>query len=78
MVLACSSERGWGNGALEDEGKGEEDVVALFVHSGEIGTDDAQCIETLLGAIAAGDFLFNLGHAHGLLGDVVGERDAVI
>ena len=27
---------------------------------------------------AAGDFLFDLGHTHGLLGDIIGERNVVI
>jgi len=31
-----------------------------------------------MGTKAAGDFLFDLGHAHRLFGEVVGERNAVI
>ena len=63
---------------MESQGKGEEQIGALLVKRGEIGANDAESIEACLGAEAAGDFLFDLGHADRLLGDVVGERDVVI
>ena len=55
-----------------------KEIGALFVESSEIGSNGAEGIETRLGTEAAGDLLFDLGHAHRLLGDVVGERDVVI
>ena len=55
-----------------------KEIGALLMESSQIGADGAKGIETCLGAEAAGDFLFDLGHADRLLGDVVGERDVVI
>ena len=55
-----------------------EEIGALLVHGCEIRVNDAVGIGPLLGPEAAGDFLFDLGHAHGLLGQVVGERNAGI
>lgn len=50
-------------------------IGALLVERSEIGAKDGakdgEVIETGLGAEAAGDFLLHLGHAHGLLGDIV-------
>ena len=64
--------------ALESEDQGVEEIGALLVHGCEIRVNDAVGIGPLLGPEAAGDFLFDLGHAHGLLGQVVGERNAGI
>ena len=55
-----------------------KEIVALLVERGEIGADRAEGFEAGCGTEAAGDFLFDLGHAHGLLGNIVGERDTVI
>ena len=55
-----------------------KDIVALFVESSEIGSNGAEGIESGLGTEAAGDLLFDLGHAHRLLGDIVGKWDVVI
>jgi hypothetical protein len=66
------------DGTLEGVGKGLEEIGALLVQRGEIGTDDAEGLETSHRAKAARDFLFYLGHSHCLFGDVVGKRDVVI
>ena len=55
-----------------------EEVGALLVEGGEIGAKGAEGFESGLGAEATGDFLFDLGHAHGLFGGVVGEGNVVI
>lgn len=52
--------------------------LAPCLQGGEIRVSDAEDIGPLAGAEAAGDFLFDLGHACGLFGEVVGERNAAI
>ena len=47
----------------------------LLVHGGE---KVQKVLAPFLGSKSAGDFLFDLGHANGLFGDVVGERNVVI
>ena len=48
------------------------------MHGGEVGANGAEGIGALPGSEAAGYFLFDLGHAYGLLGKIVGERDIVV
>ncbi len=45
---------------------------------GEVRTEGAEIIGTVLGSEAAGDFLFHLGHAHGLIGKIIREGDVGI
>jgi len=63
---------------LESQGECVEEIGLLLVHGGEIGADRTEGIGPLLGSEAARDSLFDLGHANGLLGEVVGERDVVV
>ena len=63
---------------MESQREGMEEIGALLVHGGEVGADGAEGIGAVLGSEAAGDFLFDLGHANGLFGEVVGERDIVV
>jgi hypothetical protein len=55
-----------------------EEIGALLMHGGEVGTDGAEGVGVVFGSEAAGDFLFDLGHAHGLLGEIVGEGNVVV
>ncbi len=48
-----------------------EQFGTLSVKRSKIGVNGAGSGEPCLAAEAAGDFLFDLGHAYGLLGDVV-------
>lgn len=64
--------------ALESQGERVEEIVALFVQGREIGTDGAEGFETCRSTEAAGDFLFDFGHAHRLLRNVIGKGDTVI
>jgi hypothetical protein len=50
-----------------------EEVGALLVEGSEVGTNSAESLKASLDSEAAGDFLFDLGHADGLLGGIVGE-----
>ena len=63
---------------MESQGQGMKEIGALLVEGGEIGADGTEGVEACLGAETAGDFLFDLGHANRLLGDIVGEGDVVI
>lgn len=63
---------------MESQGKGEEEIPALLMESSEIGANGAERIKAVMGSEAAGYFLFDLGHAYRLLGDVVREKDVVI
>lgn len=63
---------------MESQGQGMKEIGALLVERSEIGANGAEGVEAGLSAEAAGDFLFDLGHANRLLGDIVGERDLVI
>ena len=54
-----------------------EEIVALLMHGGELRVDGAEGVGAVLGSETAGDFLFDLGHANSLLGEVVGERDVI-
>jgi hypothetical protein len=56
--------------------KGIKDWDALFGEGGAIRADAAVVSQAQRGAKAAGDFLLDLGHTHGLFGEVVGEGDA--
>jgi hypothetical protein len=55
-----------------------EGIHALFVERRQVGADSAEGIEAAGGAEASGDFLFDLGHPHRLLTEVVGEGDPAI
>ncbi len=55
-----------------------EEIYALLVQGGEVGAKGAEGIGAVLGSEAAGDFLFDLGHANGLFGEVVGKGDMMI
>jgi len=48
--------------------------VALLAQRVEAGADDAEVLGAGERAEAARDLLFHLGHAHGALAHVVGER----
>ena len=48
--------------------------MALLAQRVEAGADDAEMLGTGKRAEATGDFLFHLGHAHGALANVIGER----
>lgn len=63
---------------MECQSKSVGEIVAMLVQGSEIGANGAKGIETEWGTEAAGDFLFHLGHAHILLGDIVGEGNTVI
>jgi len=63
---------------LKGQSEGMKEIGALFVQGGEVGTDGAEGVGTVLGSESAGDFLFDLGHANVLLGKVIGEGDVVI
>ena len=76
--MIVSSEARLRDGALEDLSEVLKEIGALLVQSGEIRADGAESFEAVHGTKAAGDFLFDLGHAHGLLGDVVGEGNVMI
>lgn len=64
--------------ALESLGQGMEEISALLAQGVEVRADDAEGLSAREGAKAAGDLLLDLGHAHGLLGEVVGERHPLI
>lgn len=64
--------------AEESQGEGVEEIYALLVQGGEVGAKGAEGIGAVLGSEAAGDFLFDLGHANGLFGEVVGKGDMMI
>ena len=55
-----------------------KEIGTLLVHGGEVGAEGAEGIGAALGSEAAGDFLFDLGHAHGLFSEIVGERNIVV
>ena len=63
---------------MESQGKGVEEIGALLVHGGEVGAEGTEGIGTVSGSEAAGDFLFDLWHANGLFGEVVGKGEVVI
>ena len=63
---------------MESQGKGMEEIGTLLVHGREVGAEGTERIGAVLGSEAAGDFLFDLGHANGLFGDIIGERDIVV
>ena len=63
---------------MEGLGEGVKEVDILLLQGGEVGTDGAEDIRTFLGSESAGDFLFDLGHANGLFGKVIGKRNKVI
>ena len=63
---------------LESQRKCVEEIVALLVKRSERGANRAEGFETGRRTEATGDFLFDLRHAHGLLGDIMGEGNAVI
>lgn len=48
--------------------------MPLFAQCVEASADDAEMLGTDEPTEATGDFLFDLGHAHGALTNVVGER----
>ena len=64
--------------ALEGLGEGMEEIGALLAQGVEVRADGAEGLSASQGAKAAGDLLLDLGHAHGLLGEVVGERHSEI
>lgn len=78
LVSRSSSESRLGRLALEGQGEGMEEVDALLVQGGEVGTDGAEGIGAVHGSETAGIFLFDLGHANGLLSKVIGEGDLVV
>ena len=78
MIDYHSAETRLRRNALEGQGKCVEQIVALLVQGREIGTNGAEGFEAGCGAEAARDFLFDLGHAHIALGDIVGEGNTVI
>jgi hypothetical protein len=59
--------------ALEGLGQGMEEISALLAQGVEVRADDAEGLSAPEGAKAAGDLLLDLGHAHGLFGEVIGE-----
>lgn len=61
--------------ALEGQGEGMEEASALLAQGIEVRADDAEGLSARQGAKAAGDLLLDLRHAHGLLGEGVGERN---
>ena len=63
---------------MESQGESMEKIVTLFVESSKIGANRAKGIEACRGTEAAGDFLFDLWHAHDLLGDIIGEGNTMI
>ena len=74
----ASCESRLGRETLEGLGEGVKEVDILLLQGGEVGTDGAEDISTFLGSESAGDFLFDLGHANGLFGKVIGKRNKVI
>ena len=74
----ASCESRLGRETLEGLGEGVKEVDILLLQGGEVGTDGAEDIGTFLGSESAGDFLFDLGHANGLFGKVIGKRNKVI
>ena len=60
---------------MESQGEGVKVVMALLVHRCQVGADSAKGIGALLGSEAAGYFLFDLRHAHRLLGEVIRKGD---
>src|SRR5439155_19507419 len=60
--------------ALEGLGEGMEEIGALLAQGVEVRADGAEGLSASWGAKAAGDLLLDLRHAHGLFGEVVGER----
>jgi len=78
LPMANSRETRLRRVALESQGKSLEEIGALLVQGGEIGAEGTAGIGALPGSEAAGDFLFHLGHANGLFGEIVGEGDVVI
>jgi len=63
---------------LESQSQRIEGVDALLVQGGEVGADDAKGLGATFSTKAAGDLLFDLGHTHRLLGEVIGKGHAVI
>jgi len=67
--------RGWQNRIVgEKRAAGRWASRALAYVACEACADDAEMLGAGERAEAAGDFLFDLGHEHGTLADVVGER----
>lgn len=64
--------------ALEGQGEGMEEVGALLAQGVEARADDAEGLSARKASKAAGDLLLDLRHAHGLLGEVVGERNPMV
>ena len=64
--------------ALEGQCEGLEEIGTLLVHGGEVGAEGAEGVGAVLGSEAARDLLFDLGHANGLFGEVVGKGDMMI
>lgn len=50
-------------------------IGALLVERSEIGANGAEGFAAGLSAEAAGDILFDLGHANRLFGDIAGKGD---
>jgi hypothetical protein len=63
------------NDATDCLSEGCDEVVPLLTHRLKIGADHTEALYSLLGTKATGDLLLDLGHAHGLLGDIIGERN---
>lgn len=63
---------------LEVKRESMEGIGSLLVHGGEVGADNAEGVGPVLGSEGTGDFLFDLGHANGLFGQMIGERDMVV
>lgn len=75
LLLACGVDtaalESTEEGCLESQGKGMKEIDDLLVHGGEVGADGTKGICAVLGSEASRDFLFDLGHANGLFGEVV-------
>ena len=61
--------------ALEHLNERREEVEVLLLKGSEVGADGAEGLSALGSAEAAGDLVLDLGHADGLFGEVVAERN---
>lgn len=61
--------------ALESLNERREEIEVLLLKGSEVGADGAEGLSTRGSTEAAGDLVLDLGHADGLFGEVVAERN---